>query len=63
MNGMALSWLSGLSLVVGGSLATIGWIGFAFIDPNHQHQQQHGYPLNLSIIAGGLLMSFPPFLV
>lgn len=58
MNTLEFSWLSGLALVVGGTSAVIGWIGFAFIDPNHRFpQKRHWYPLNTAIIAGGLLMS------
>lgn len=58
MNTLELSWLSGLALVVGGLFATIGWIGFALLDPNHQdYQKPHWFPLNFFIIAGGLFMS------
>ncbi|HSM24024.1 MAG TPA: hypothetical protein VK856_04110 [Anaerolineaceae bacterium] len=58
INIIDLYWLSGLSLVIGGFLATIGWIGFALVDPKHQQtQKRHWFPLNLCVIVGGLLMS------
>lgn len=50
--------LSGLSLVVGGGMATAGWLLFALLDPAHR-QTDGGLwlPLNGLIIAGGIFMA------
>lgn len=50
--------LSGLSLGLGGLLATVGWLSFAVIDPGHQdYKRAHWLPLNFLIIAGGVFMA------
>ena len=50
-----LSWLSGFSLILGGLLATAGWLLFAVFDP--AHQRPGWLPLNALIIAGGVFMA------
>ena len=50
--------LSGLSLAIGGLLAFMSWILFAIFDTGHQYYQHpRWFPLNLLVIAGGLLMA------
>ncbi len=50
--------LSGLTLVIGGVLATAGWISFAILDPGHQnYSHARWFPLNVLIIAGGVFMA------
>lgn len=53
-----LSWLSGLSLVIGGALATVGWLLFALLDPPHRKSENDRWlVLNGLIIAGGVFMA------
>lgn len=53
-----LYWLSGLSLVIGGLLATIGWVLFAFSDPGHRNYSGNAWlPLNFLVIGGGFFMA------
>jgi hypothetical protein len=53
-----LFWFSGLSLVIGGGLATTAWLFFAYFDPIHRdHTSPMWLPLNFLVIAGGLFMA------
>jgi len=53
-----LFWLSGLSLVLGGALATAGWLLFALLDPAHRKTENDRWlVLNALIIAGGVFMA------
>ena len=53
-----LFWSSGLSLALGGLLASIGWILFAILDPDHQsYNTRLWMPLNLLVIFGGVFMA------
>jgi hypothetical protein len=50
--------LGGLSMALGGALATAGWLLFARLDPGHQEPAHARWlPLNGLIMAGGLLMA------
>ena len=50
--------LSGLSLTIGGLLATAGWLLFAVFDPTHQLTTHPRWlPLNALVISGGLFMA------
>jgi hypothetical protein len=58
MDSAALVWLSGLSLAVGGLLATLGWILFVILDPNHERYAGRSWiVLNFLIIFGGVFMA------
>jgi hypothetical protein len=58
MSAEKLFWLSGLSLILGGSMTFMAWILFAVFDPGHQfYQHPRWFPLNLLVIFGGLLMA------
>ncbi len=50
--------LSGYALLAGGMLATLGWVIFSIVDPEHRHHDS-GYwlPLNGLVIAGGVGMA------
>ena len=51
-----LDLLSGL-LLIGGAIATLGWLAFAVLDPGHKEPDHpRWFILNGSIIAGGVLM-------
>jgi hypothetical protein len=53
-----LDLLGGVALTIGGGLATLAWITFAFLDPDHQHYvDPHWFPLNVMVIAGGVFMA------
>lgn len=57
MTNELLFWLSGLSLVAGGVVATAGWFLFALLDPAHQRAERRQWLLlNGLIIAGGIFM-------
>jgi len=57
MSGAKLIWLSGLSLAIGGFLATTGWLSFAILDPLHNgYLKWWWWPNNLLVISGGLFM-------
>jgi len=50
--------LSGVSLAVGGLMATTGWLAFGLLDPEHtEYSHRRWLPLNFLIIGGGLLMA------
>lgn len=52
-----LIWLSGLSLLAGGLLATAGWLLFARFDPVHRaYTERFWLPFNFMVIGGGFLM-------
>jgi hypothetical protein len=49
---------SGWALLIGGALATIGWILFSILDPRHVNTTVPTYPiLNLIVILGGVFMA------
>jgi hypothetical protein len=55
MSGAKLIWLSGLSLAIGGFLATTGWLSFAILDPLHNgYLKWWWWPNNLLVISGGI---------
>jgi len=57
VSGENLIWSSGLSLAVGGLLATTGWLLFASADPAHRgYLNWWWWPYNILIISGGLFM-------
>jgi hypothetical protein len=48
----------GFSLLLGGLLATAGWLLFAVFDPEHKdYGGNRGYPLNYLVIAGGFFVA------
>lgn len=48
----------GVSLALGGGLATTGWLAFGLLDPEHkEYAHRRWLPLNFLIIGGGLLMA------
>jgi hypothetical protein len=52
-----LMWLSGLSLAIGGVLATTGWLLFAILDPAHRgYLSWWWWPNNMLVIGGGFFM-------
>lgn len=52
-----LIWLGGLSLVIGGFLATLGWLLFAISDPDHRgYLNWWWWPYNILVISGGFFM-------
>ena len=56
--------VSGLALVVGGALATLGWLLFAALDPDHAGYERRSWlPWNFLIILGGTFtaMGLPGF--
>jgi hypothetical protein len=66
MSGERLIWLGGLSLAIGGLLATTGWLLFAILDPPHRgHLSWWWWPNNMLVIGGGLfmLLGLPGFYV
>jgi hypothetical protein len=49
---------SGLFLLVGGGLATLGWLLFSFFDPNHTRTAEPTWMVfNLLVIFGGVFMA------
>lgn len=53
-----LLWLSGLALLLGGGLASAGWLLFAALDPGHiNYAGRLWWPLNGLVIAGGVFMA------
>jgi hypothetical protein len=53
-----LIWLSGVSLMLGGLLATFGWILFAWFDPTHRaYDQPFWLPFNFLVIFGGFFIA------
>ena len=54
----AFLWLSGLSLAIGGFLATVGWLLFAILDVNHTQVAAISWlVLNGLIVLGGVFMA------
>jgi hypothetical protein len=56
--------VSGFALMLGGILATVGWLGFTVVDPGHNDTSGSLWmPLNLAIILGGvgMAMGLPGF--
>jgi hypothetical protein len=52
-----LFWLSGVSLILGGLLATAGWLLFARFDPVHRaYDEPFWLPFNFLVIFGGFLL-------
>jgi hypothetical protein len=52
-----LIWLSGLALLIGGLLATAGWLLFARFDPDHRaYAERFWLPFNFLVIGGGFFM-------
>jgi hypothetical protein len=50
--------ISGLMMIAGGSLAALGWIGFALLDPRHgATTASTWFPLNAAVVLGGTLMA------
>jgi hypothetical protein len=57
MSAERLLWLSGLSLLAGGLLATTAWVLFARFDPVHRaYTERFWLPFNFMVIGGGFLM-------
>ena len=59
-----LIWLSGISLILGGLLATAGWALFARFDPVHRaYTEPFWLPFNFLVIFGGffIAMGLPGF--
>lgn len=57
MTAERLIWLSGLALLLGGLLATAGWLLFARFDPTHRaYAERFWLPFNFLVIGGGFLM-------
>jgi hypothetical protein len=53
-----LIFLSGISLVIGGLLATTGWLLFARFDPGHNaYLERFWLPFNFLVIAGGFFIA------
>jgi hypothetical protein len=53
-----LIWLSGIALIIGGLLATVGWLLFAYFDPTHiAYQERFWLPFNFLVIFGGFFMA------
>jgi hypothetical protein len=49
---------SGLFLLLGGGLATLGWLLFSFIDPTHTRTAEPSWMVfNLLVIFGGVFMA------
>jgi hypothetical protein len=50
---------SGLFLLLGGGLATLGWLLFSFFDPTHTRTAEPTWMVfNLLVIFGGVFMAF-----
>jgi hypothetical protein len=58
MTGDKLILLSGVALIAGGLLATVGYLLFARFDPAHQaYEEPFWLPFNFLIIGGGFFMA------
>jgi predicted metal-binding membrane protein len=51
-------FLSGFALLIGGALATLGWLLFSFFDPTHTRTAKPSWMVfNLLVIFGGVFMA------